>query len=422
MQISKDQHKLIRLYSITLLLTGITLFLKFQLNPSTSRGLSPFNQIFILTDLHSKILLKNTIPETSELNSVTISPDGQTIVSHSKDNTIKVRDLKTGNVISTIAGNPDEKRTVLISPYLQTVASSSKDGIQIWDLKTGSLKTTLPNIGKKRIETLAFSPDGQTLVSNSEDVVYDPLFDMKQINNIEVWNLNTGKLKTTFKSDNYCAESLVAISKNAQMVMSCRNFGWSLTPGKINLKILEVKTGQVKTIFSETRDFESPENSIDQLTISPDGQTLVTRSGRNTFKIWDMNTGKLKATLPNPNNYEIVAVVLSPDSQTLLTSSWDGIKIWNLKTGSLKTTIATGDSFGGLAISSDGQTLVSNSFGSLLIWDLKTGKYQTALVNPDGEYSSYIRSVAISPDGQTIVSSYWNSDNKQSTIKTWQMP
>ncbi len=85
----------------------------------------------------------------------------------------------------------------------------------------------------------------------------------------------------------------------------------------------------------------------------------------------------------------------------------------------MKTTLDHSGSNGGLAISSDGQTLVSQSLGSLIIWDLKTGKYKTALVNSNKEFVS---SVAISPDGQTIVSSYWNWESKPESIKTWQMP
>lgn len=472
MQISQDQLKLIRLQRITLFLTAATLFLQFQLGPSTSRGLSPFNQIFLLTELQSKILLKSTISETSEINSVAISPDGQTIISRSKDNTIKVRDLKTGKLISTIAGNADEPGTVLTSPDGQTVvssrkngiqiwdlktgslkttvagihdnprpvlispdgqkvASSSKDGIQIWDLKTGLLKTTLHYKGKSALNTFAFSPDGQSLVSSSNDLVPDPnqtepnaISDGKQISNIEIWNLSTGKLKRTFPSeDGYV--NLVATSPDGQTVVSnTHSGGQDMTTRKLMrnnaIKIWDVKTGKVKSTFSETTYFEKyDENSIDQLTISPDGQNFVTLSGRKTVKLWDMNTGKLKANLPNPKNEDITSVVFSPDGQTLLTEN--DVKSWNLKTGELKTRPVSNLSIYA-AISPDRQTFVDHSLGTLLIGDLKTGKYKTALVNPDGAYSSYIRSVAISPDGQTIVSSYWNDKKQQSSIQIWQMP
>ena len=420
MQISKYKLKWILLY-------GVCMFLFNQCSASSSNGLSPFNQIFLLTSLHSKILLKSTIAETSEINSVAISADGQTIVSRSKDNTIKVRNLKMGNLISTITRNPDEHGTVLISPDGQTVASNGKDGIQIWNLETGLLKTTLPYAGKQGVRDLAFSPDGQTLVSISGDIVTDPkktnpepMFNMKNINTIEIWNLSTGKLKTSLKSDD-CVENLIAISPDGQTVVSSsQSRRVDLTTRKMTentiIKIWDVDTGKVKTTFAET-------GTVDKLTISPDGQTFVSQSERKTIKIGDLNTGQLKATLPNPNNNDIEHVGFSPDGQTLLTGSWHGIKIWNLKTGSLKTTIAQSSFLGSLAIGLDGQTLVSPSFGSLLIWDLKTGRYKTALVNPDvNPYKEYIRSVAISPDGQTIVSSYWNWESKQTNIKIWQMP
>ena len=139
MQSSKDKLKLIRLQRISLFVMGASLFLQFQITPSISNGLSAFNQIFLLTELQSKILLKNTIPETSEINSVTISQDGQTIISNSKDKTIKVRNLK-----ATLP-NPDENDidSIIFSPDGQTLFTSHWGGIKIWNLKTGSLKTTL---------------------------------------------------------------------------------------------------------------------------------------------------------------------------------------------------------------------------------------------------------------------------------------
>jgi len=402
---------------------GVGLFLSLQFLLSYSYKLSPFNQIFLLTSLHSKILHKSTISETSDVNSVTISRDGQTIVSHSQNNEIKVRNLKTGNLINTI-GIPKKYRTVFISPDGQTAASMGKNGVQMWNLKTGSLKTPLPYKGKQGVSALAFSPDGQTLVSNSYDSVIDPkntnpnpMFRRKNISNIEIWNLSTGKLKTAFPSEEGLL-NLVAISSDGKTVVSSRSHPGDDTTRKMTttmnttIKIWDVNTGKVKTTLADTR-------SVYTLTISPDGQTFVTLSENKTLKIWDLNTGKLKTTLPNPNNNDIYQINFSPDGQTLLTSSENDLKIWNLKTGSLKTTLAHSGFVRSFAISLDGQTLASNSGGTLLIWDLKTGKYKTAFVDPN---NTYISSVAISPDGQTIVSSYWKSNKNRASIKIWQMP
>jgi WD40 repeat protein len=326
MQISKDKLKSIRLQRIGLFLMGASLFSQFQINPSISNGLSPFNQIFLLTELHSKILLNNTIPETSEINfdSLAISQDGQTIISCSKDKTIKVHNLKTGKLINTIAGNADESGRMVISPDGQMVASSTKDSIQILDLRTGLLKTTIPYKDKAGVSNFFFSADGQTLVSQGSGYIIELISDQnkansnsmfhkdkkdKNTNTIEIWDVNTGKLKTTLSCEN-CVEHLFAISPNGQTIVSSgqrvsyydlptRTIIWSNT-----IKTWDVSTGKVKTSFAliNTKDLNK---FIDTLTISPDGQTFVTRSERKTVKIWDINTGNLKATLPNPNNNEM---------------------------------------------------------------------------------------------------------------------
>ncbi|TAF04316.1 MAG: hypothetical protein EAZ78_09570, partial [Oscillatoriales cyanobacterium] len=66
-----------------------------------------------------------------------------------------------------------------------------------------------------------------------------------------------------------------------------------------------------------------------------------------------------------------------------------------------------------LAISPDGQTLVSGSFDKTIkIWQLSTGRELRTLTG----HSSEVNSVAISPDGQTLVSGSYDS-----TIKIWQL-
>src|SRR5579859_5351086 len=68
----------------------------------------------------------------------------------------------------------------------------------------------------------------------------------------------------------------------------------------------------------------------------------------------------------------------------------------------------------GLAISPNGQTLVSGSWDcTIKIWNLPTSKELYTLANPTGG----IWRVAISPDGQTLVSA-----NADKTIRVWNLP
>ncbi|NES72560.1 MAG: WD40 repeat domain-containing protein, partial [Okeania sp. SIO2D1] len=62
-----------------------------------------------------------------------ISPDGQTIVSGSYDNTIKVWDLATGNLKATLTVHSWYVNSVAISPDGQNIVSGSHDKtIRVW--------------------------------------------------------------------------------------------------------------------------------------------------------------------------------------------------------------------------------------------------------------------------------------------------
>ncbi|HAX80764.1 MAG TPA: molecular chaperone DnaJ, partial [Cyanobacteria bacterium UBA11372] len=71
--------------------------------------------------------------------------------------------------VNTIPGHANWVFSVAISPHGQILASGSRDRtIKIWHLKTGQLLHTL--IGDtKWVRCLAFTPDGKTLVSGGDD-------------------------------------------------------------------------------------------------------------------------------------------------------------------------------------------------------------------------------------------------------------
>jgi WD40 repeat protein len=65
---------------------------------------------------------------------------------------------------------------------------------------------------------------------------------------------------------------------------------------------------------------------------------------------------------------------------------------------------------GSLAITPDGQTLVSGGWGQIInIWNLQTGELNTSLSG----HSNDVNCLAISPDGQTLVSGSRDTNNYQ---------
>ena len=106
---------------------------------------------------------------TDRVESVSFSPDGQTLASGSVDETIRLWDVGTGRVIRTLTGHTDAVWSLSFSPDGQTLASGSVDEtIRLWDVGTGRVIRTLTG-HTARVVSVSFSPDGQTLASGSED-------------------------------------------------------------------------------------------------------------------------------------------------------------------------------------------------------------------------------------------------------------
>ena len=100
------------------------------------------------------------------VRSVAISPDGQTLVSGSTDETIKLWDLASGQLSHTLKGHQAGVLSLAISADGQTLASSSRDRtLKLWDLPSQQLAKTLEN---EDIIALAFDPSQTALVSSGQ--------------------------------------------------------------------------------------------------------------------------------------------------------------------------------------------------------------------------------------------------------------
>jgi serine/threonine protein kinase len=298
------------------------------------------------TIAYEKLSLTNSLTgHTDFVSSLAISPDSKTLVSGSGDRKIKIWNLQTGGLKTTLALHTDIITSLAISHNGQTLVSSSKDGtIKTWNLSTGSLKNTI-NVDKTVVNSVDISPDGKTIVSNGEN------------GTIKIWDLATGKLSKTLTGHNKAVWRVVISSD-----------GKTLVSGSVDktIKIWDLATGSLKNTLTGHSDL------IYALAISPDGKTLVSGSVDKTIKIWDLATGSLKNTL-TWHKYGVTSLAISPDSKTLVSGSFDNtVKIWNLSTGELKNTFTEHtDLVYAVAISPDGQTLVSGSKDNTIkIWRL----------------------------------------------------
>ena len=316
--------------------------------------------------------------------SVSISPDGKTLASGSRDNTIKLWDLETGEESRTLVGHNDSVHSVNISPDGRTLASGSADNtIKLWDVKTGEEIRTLPG-HYGWITSVNFSPDGKTLASGSLD------------NTIRLWDVKTGENTVSLKGHDSYVWS-VSFSPDSK----------TLASGSLDntVKLWNVDTGELLRILPH-------ESWVISVSFSPDSQTLASGSGDNTIKLWDVDTGENIGDLKGHDSW-VISTSFSPDGNTLASGSVDNtIRLWDVKTGEeIRSLKGHDDSVMSVSFSSDGQTLASGSFDhTIRLWNLETDREIHTLQGHDG----WVYSVSLAPDGHTLA-----SGSRDNSIKLW---
>ncbi len=347
---------------------------------------------------------------------VKISPYNNIYVSFGLDNTLKVRDLTDGRVVTSLEMDTEDIRFVVFSPDERTLASVHKEEIHLFDFTTGEQKGRLTG-HTGWIRSVAFSPDGSTLVSAASDRA------------VRLWNVETATYSTILSQSRAEISSLMfspdgktLISRNSddslclwdiatetQKIVIDGERVWNINISPDGKTIASSRYGVLRIWHAETgehiTDLNVQQVSINGIDFSPDGSTLASGGG-DTLYLWDIATGARKMSI-NGHTNGLSGIAVNPDFNTLATASGIKIHLWNPNTGEYKKTI-----FGGywsyqrsLAFSPDGNTLASQESTDIHLWDITRAVHITALYeyNRDTQNSEWgSSSIAFSPDGQLL--------------------
>ncbi|MBD1909457.1 NB-ARC domain-containing protein [Leptolyngbya sp. FACHB-8] len=335
--------------------------------------------------------------------STALSPDGRAIAISTRDQTIKLWNIQTGECYQTLSGHTGDVRMLRFSASGRYLASTSLDlSIRLWDLESGQCIHFLQGHGHGVSET-AFSPDEQYLTSSSFD------------RTLKLWDIATGQCLRTFHGHQKHLMAC-AFSPDGQLIAS--------GGGDHAVKLWDAKTGQcVKTV-------QGYANAVTRIALTPPLGYMDTRASHNhsvprygkhpilasahedkTVKLWDVSTGHIVKTLP-PQADLIWGLTFSPDASLLVTANTDHtIKLWNWYTGECLQTLQHGNWGWAVAFHPSGFPLATGSYDQTIkIWNIHTGECLQTLCG----HTSAVLSVTYSPDGHTLVSS-----SHDKTIRLW---
>lgn len=289
---------------------------------------------------------------------------------------------------ATLTGHTDRIFSIAFSPDGQTLVSGGADTtIRLWDVFIGKHKKTLTE-HTDWVRSISFSPDGRTLISGGSDTIR--LWDIAAQKWISLGNTLLRR-EFTFSPDG--------------KVIACSNPDNTIRLYDATTLIYK------KTLIGHTRNIFS-------LSFSPDGKTLASSSWNEQIRLWDIGTGKHKKTIDGAMEF-----AFSPDGQTLVGKGGTSkhrramIRLWNVNTGKHKKTLTehVGD-ITTFAFSPDGKTLASTGLHTtdkgykIRLWDVDTGKHEKTLTG----HTRFIASILFTSDGLTLVSGSWDK-----TIRLW---
>ncbi|MEO7715783.1 MAG: WD40 repeat domain-containing protein [Capsulimonas sp.] len=298
---------------------------------------------------------------TDDVSAVAFSPDGGRFASGSKDTSIKLWDISSGEELETYHGHTSTITCLAYTGKDNLLLSGSLDStIRIWDLDSDDPPRILFGPGEP-VTDLAISNDGTHVLAASHG--------------FQDWSISEGVIKQSYLANGNDLLSICYTPDNKQALSGDADGAarvWTLGSDKDSMR------------------FSGHKDGVRRVRVAAGGKIAATCCwGDSSIRLWNMTTGREIQKLTGDAD-AVTSLAFSPDGKTLLTA--------------------------GGKLGSDLKTLDPNapdSVATIDVWNVATGKITARLVGHKG----YVCAVAFSSDGKRVL-----SGGSDKTALLWKMP
>jgi eukaryotic-like serine/threonine-protein kinase len=355
------------------------------------------------------------------------SRDDTLIVGSYSDGAVRVWDVASGALITSLKGHQGRVVYCAFSPDTKLLASSGEDKkVYLWDLETQERRLIFQS--EQLIENVKFSPDGKTLaaaiwenentstinVYSLQDQTLDkinlpeptptpknvlPPEDLPPSPNLQLLTVEFSPNGNYIVAAGYAGDLflynqetkiLQKLSGHAGIVNSL-----SFSPDETQLasggqdktvRIWDTKTG------AETKVYKGHVGGIRALTFSHNGQFLASAGGDKTVQLWDLPNNQHRILRRHEDI--VSSLSFSLDDKILASGGYDSLLLlWEVEPSDRRLLFQQEELIAAVAISGDGSLIAAQKEEKLLIWSIQELKIKTSI-----DFKNKIISLAFSPD------------------------
>lgn len=349
-------------------------------------------RLWALTDVYKPQQTK-LFPD--KLQAVTFSPDGQRLTALAGDRYAALWDTATGTPIANLAQSATVQQ-VVFSPDGQRLATIHTDhNVRVWDAALGDLLTLLPgDINMPPVIDVRFRPDNQQLVTIDAcytvrlwDLIHKPRL---------VWPHPVAVKQATF-----CTNGMHLRTVDSTGVVR----RWDSRTGEP----CTTTTNEAETIATDLL----PVAQTDFVCFSSDGQQCAKVVGGTNLYVYDVASGALVISLPQP--YAVLQVLFHPTMPQLVTvNSNDTVYLWSTQPAKALSTATQATALRDVCFNQSGTRLAIRLVNQQAqLWSTQKVAGAPWLILGDD-----VTALAFSPDGQRLATVH-HAGAAATVVKVW---